>query len=158
MLSKECVDFKHVMDKYPSDEEEEKDGDDGNHSFQPPVKHKSTDSEEDIFYDAYDAFILDELQKEIKRESEISDHHDSEVQNEYRTTLPAFKAEGKYSLLRILKDAIGKDITRFCVPVYFNEPVGMLQKISEMMINNDVLNKAAAEKDPLMRLVWVSGF
>ena len=34
---------------------------------------------------------------------------------------------------KILKDALGKDLTRFCVPVYINEPVSMVQKVAEIM-------------------------
>jgi hypothetical protein len=33
----------------------------------------------------------------------------------------------------VIKDAVGKDLSRFCVPVYFNEPISMLQKVSEAM-------------------------
>ena len=41
----------------------------------------------------------------------------------------------KPSVWKILKGAIGKDLSRFCVPVYFNEPLSMVQKVSEIMEN-----------------------
>ncbi len=46
---------------------------------------------------------------------------------EFRTTLPALKPpDQKISVWKVIKDAIGKDLSRFCVPVYFNEPISML--------------------------------
>jgi hypothetical protein len=62
-----------------------------------------------IFYDAFDAIIYNEIEKETKTESNPIEYKDSEI----RTTLPSLKTEGKFSLLKILKDAIGKDLTKF---------------------------------------------
>jgi len=72
-----------------------------------------SDSEDTIFYDAYDALILDEIEREIKRESIVSDRVEIAKEEEYRNSLPAFKSNGKFSLLKILKDAVGKDLTKF---------------------------------------------
>ena len=33
-----------------------------------------------------------------------------------------------HAVNKVLKDMIGKDITKFAVPVHFNEPISMLQK------------------------------
>jgi len=43
-----------------------------------------------------------------------------------RPGLPALKQMTNISVWKILKDMIGKDMTKFCVPVYFNEPISML--------------------------------
>lgn len=43
-----------------------------------------------------------------------------------RENLPAFKPKSTINFFKILKDSIGKDLTKFCVPVYFNEPISML--------------------------------
>jgi len=40
--------------------------------------------------------------------------------------LPSLKQMTNISVWKILKDMIGKDMTKFCVPVYFNEPITML--------------------------------
>jgi hypothetical protein len=73
---------------------------------------QKTDSDEDtIFYDACDAMILDEIQKEYQRNSILS--NTGEETEEIRTNLPALKPEGKFSLLKVLKDAIGRDLTKF---------------------------------------------
>jgi predicted amidohydrolase len=37
---------------------------------------------------------------------------------------------------------IGKDITKFAVPVHFNEPLSMLQKQAEVLEYHDILTKA----------------
>jgi hypothetical protein len=63
-----------------------------------------------------------------------------------RLVLPTLKpADQKISVWKVLKDAIGKDLSRFCVPVYFNEPISMLQKVSEVMEYEDLLVKANNE-------------
>ena len=40
---------------------------------------------------------------------------------------------------KILKSAIGKDLSRFAVPVFINEPISMIQKVVECMEYEDVL-------------------
>lgn len=78
---------------------------------------------------------------------------------ETRKELPFFKdPKSKFSLWKVLKDAIGKDLTRFCVPVYFNEPLSMLQKVAEIMDYEDLLVKANRSKDDLERLMHVGAF
>ena len=37
------------------------------------------------------------------------------------------------SVWKILKDSVGKDLSKVTMPVQFNEPITMLQKISEIM-------------------------
>jgi len=60
-----------------------------------------------------------------------------------RTVLP-FKKDpaDKPSVWKVLKDAVGKDLSRFCVPVYFNEPVSMVQKVAEIMEYQNMLTLA----------------
>jgi len=48
-----------------------------------------------------------------------------------RLGLPSLKQMTNISVWKVLKDMIGKDMTKFCVPVYFNEPISMLQKVAE---------------------------
>lgn len=52
---------------------------------------------------------------------------DTSREEEYRLILPSLKPpDQKVSVWKVIKDAIGKDLSRFCVPVYFNEPTSML--------------------------------
>jgi len=49
------------------------------------------------------------------------------IPNGSRDKLPYFKdPNDRPSIWKILKDMVGKDITRFSVPVYFNEPISMV--------------------------------
>lgn len=76
-----------------------------------------------------------------------------------RTALP-FKKDpsDRPSVWKILKDAVGKDLSKFCVPVYFNEPVSMVQKVAEIMEYQELLNQADNESDPVKRILLVSAF
>lgn len=42
------------------------------------------------------------------------------------------------------QDCIGKDLTRICLPVFFNEPISALQKGAEDMEYSELLDLAAA--------------
>lgn len=76
-----------------------------------------------------------------------------------RTCLPYKKdPNDRPSVWKILKDAVGKDLSKFCVPVYFNEPVSMVQKVAEIMEYQDLLNKADSESDPAKRIMLVNAF
>ena len=71
---------------------------------------------------------------------------------------PAEK-EKKVSLWTIIRDMVGKDLTRVCLPVYFNEPISALQKLCEDFVYLDLLDKAAAsKKGSLERMMFVCGF
>ena len=66
-----------------------------------------------------------EEEEEVEEENEKREL-DAEVV-EYRTILPALKPpDQKVSIWKVIKDAVGKDLSRFCVPVYFNEPISMV--------------------------------
>ena len=65
------------------------------------------------------------LDEEVEEENEKREA-DAEVV-EYRTILPALKPpDQKVSIWKVIKDSVGKDLSRFCVPVYFNEPISMV--------------------------------
>ena len=85
-----------------------------------------------------------------------------EEAQEFRTTLPALKPpDQKVSVWKVIKDAVGKDLSRFCVPVYFNEPITMLQKVSELMDYEELLVKAASPEmssDSIRRILQVTAF
>ncbi|KAE8055953.1 hypothetical protein FH972_012760 [Carpinus fangiana] len=54
---------------------------------------------------------------------------------------PVEKEKG-VSLWSIIKDNVGKDLTRVCLPVYFNEPISSLQKCCEDMEYSFLLDQA----------------
>lgn len=90
--------------------------------------------------------------------------------SEKRKSLPVLKKDLKLNVWSILKDAVGKDLSKFCVPgminyiehkiylVYFNEPLSMLQRLCENFQYADLLNRAAKEEDQYMRLALIGAF
>ena len=59
-----------------------------------------------------------------------------------RERLPTPKQHEKsVSLWSILKECVGKDLSRICLTVYFNEPLSVLQKTVEDLEYADLLNK-----------------
>ncbi|KAG4378958.1 hypothetical protein GLYMA_17G139200v4 [Glycine max] len=54
---------------------------------------------------------------------------------------PVEKEKG-VSLWSIIKDNVGKDLTRVCLPVYFNEPISSLQKCFEDLEYSFLLDRA----------------
>lgn len=54
---------------------------------------------------------------------------------------PVEKEKG-VSLWSMIKDNIGKDLTKVCLPVYFNEPISSLQKCFEDLEYSYLLDRA----------------
>ncbi|KAH9621255.1 hypothetical protein KSS87_010068 [Heliosperma pusillum] len=81
---------------------------------------------------------------------------------ERRTKLPdPIEKEKAVSLWSMIKDNVGKDLTRVCLPVYFNEPISSLQKCCEDMEYSDLLDRAyeyGKVGNSLMRIVNVAAF
>jgi hypothetical protein len=60
-----------------------------------------------------------------------------------RTTLPALMFDRSHvSLWTVIKDFVGKDLSKIAVPVYFNEPLSFLQKFSEDVEYHTLLRDA----------------
>lgn len=73
---------------------------------------------------------------------------------------PVEKEKG-VSLWSMIKDNIGKDLTKVCLPVYFNEPLSSLQKCFEEMEYSYLLDQAyewGKRGDSLMRILFVAAF
>ncbi|KAG6405338.1 hypothetical protein SASPL_132927 [Salvia splendens] len=73
---------------------------------------------------------------------------------------PVEKEKG-VSLWSMIKDNIGKDLTRVCLPVYFNEPISSLQKCFEDLEYSYLLDQAykhGKSGNSLMRILNVAAF
>ncbi|TKY73762.1 Oxysterol-binding protein-related protein 1C [Spatholobus suberectus] len=69
--------------------------------------------------------------------------------------------ESSVSLWSIIKDNIGKDLTKVCLPVYFNEPLSSLQKCFEDLEYSYLLDQAnewGKMGDSLMRMLHLAAF
>lgn len=58
----------------------------------------------------------------------------------------------------ILKSMIGKDMTKMTLPVSFNEPTSLLQRVAEDMEYADLLDVAADRADSMERMLYVAAF
>lgn len=57
---------------------------------------------------------------------------------------------------QILKNVIGKDLSKVTMPVQMNEPISLLQKSAEQLEHEYLLQRATSEKDPFMRLAYLA--
>ncbi|GAB7351722.1 hypothetical protein MBLNU459_g2310t1 [Dothideomycetes sp. NU459] len=64
----------------------------------------------------------------------------------------------KISLWGILKNMIGKDMTKMTLPVSFNEPTSLLYRVVEDMQYSELLDTAADRADSTERMVYVAAF
>lgn len=62
------------------------------------------------------------------------------------------------NLWSIMKNCIGKDLSKIPMPVNFNEPLSMLQRLTEDYEYADLLDMAAECDDPCEQLAYVAAF
>lgn len=76
---------------------------------------------------------------------------------EPRVLLPVLRdANDRPGLWKVFKSSVGKDITKFSVPVYINEPISMVQKVTEIMENEELLVRANREANSKIRLMLIA--
>ncbi|XP_029363672.1 oxysterol-binding protein-related protein 7-like isoform X2 [Echeneis naucrates] len=76
-----------------------------------------------------------------------------------RTTLPAPGADNSHiGIMTILYNNIGKDLSRVSMPVALNEPLSLLQRLSEELEYSELLDTANHIDDPYERMVYVAVF
>lgn len=74
-----------------------------------------------------------------------------------RTALPApCKDNSHIGIMTILYNNIGKDLSRVSMPVALNEPLSLLQRLSEELEYSDLLDIANQIDDPYERMVRFS--
>lgn len=76
----------------------------------------------------------------------------------HRKCLPSARDKYHFSLIGFLRTTIGKDLTKVPMPVFFNEPLSFLQRLTEDLEYADLLNKAADCNCLVDRLAYVSAF
>jgi hypothetical protein len=71
---------------------------------------------------------------------------EGEMDPEEREELPYLRDPNiKISVWSIIKDSIGKDLARVSVPVYFNQPLSILQLAGTPIEHMDTIERAANE-------------
>ena len=82
--------------------------------------------------------------EEAKASQNDQMEEEQRVEPKERIELPWFKDPNvKVSIWAIIKDSIGKDISKLSVPVYFNDPTSLLQKCAQSMEYNHLLDQMA---------------
>lgn len=70
-----------------------------------------------------------------------------------RSTLPSPRPSSSVSLWNILRNNIGKDLSKVAMPVQLNEPLNTLQRLCEELEHSELLDTASQTPDPYQRMV-----
>uniref|UniRef100_A0A3Q3AXC1 Oxysterol-binding protein n=1 Tax=Kryptolebias marmoratus TaxID=37003 RepID=A0A3Q3AXC1_KRYMA len=95
----------------------------------------------------------------VSRQMANGDFAGSAFRNGRRTFLPAPCPDtSNINLWNILRNNIGKDLSKVSMPVELNEPLNTLQRMCEELEYSELLDKAAETEDPFERMVLVAAF
>ncbi|XP_072300597.1 oxysterol-binding protein-related protein 6 isoform X6 [Eucyclogobius newberryi] len=95
----------------------------------------------------------------VSRQMANGDFAGSAFRNGRRTCLPAPCPDiSNINLWNILRNNIGKDLSKVSMPVELNEPLNTLQRMCEEMEYSELLDKAAETENPFERMVLVAAF
>lgn len=114
-----------------------------------------SDEDETYFFDTKDSFSESSVTHDVNQHRDIKKRINEEMQlvdgvrdgrnpgfeRRKRLPVPVEKEKG-VNLWSMIKDNVGKDLTRVCLPVYFNEPISSLQKCFEDFEYSDLLDQA----------------
>lgn len=123
------------------------------------------DDDDDDFFDAVEEGNLEFKEKEDKdvkdynEDPPIEDLKPYEPYRELRKEMPiSDDKRPAISLWSVLKNSIGKDLTKISFPVMFNEPTSMLQRMAEDMEFTECLDLASNSVDSCKRVAYVAAF
>ncbi|OMP11970.1 Oxysterol-binding protein [Corchorus olitorius] len=143
-----------------------------------------SDEDECSFYDTKECFTeptvsggsLSETADHAENQKETQNHFDNvekmqavkedcefrypQIERRKKLPDPVEKEKG-VSLWSMIKDNVGKDLSRVCLPVYFNEPISSLQKCFEELEYSYLLDRAykyGKEGNGLLRILNVAAF
>ncbi|CAL5414455.1 unnamed protein product [Camellia sinensis] len=147
------------------------------------VAEEETDDDDNAFFDTRDvlssssfkssgsdlrtsSFSSDEELNAFESEDDVDPSIKSvgknfpHIKRRKRLPEPVEKEKG-VSLWSMIKDNIGKDLTKVCLPVYFNEPLSSLQKCFEDLEYSYLIDRAyewGKRGNSLMRILNVAAF
>uniref|UniRef100_A0A4W5L1A2 Oxysterol-binding protein n=1 Tax=Hucho hucho TaxID=62062 RepID=A0A4W5L1A2_9TELE len=77
----------------------------------------------------------------------------------HRTVLPANCVDNSHiGIMTILYNNIGKDLSRVSMPCGLNEPLNLLQRVSEELEYSELLDIANRTEDPFERMLYIGVF
>ncbi|KAM7120028.1 oxysterol-binding protein-related protein 3 isoform 4-T10 [Molossus nigricans] len=128
-----------------------------------PSSSENEVSEDDSYVsDISDNLSLDNLSNDLDNERQTLGpvlESGGEAKSKRRTCLPApCPNSSNISLWNILRNNIGKDLSKVAMPVELNEPLNTLQRLCEELEYSELLDKAAQIPSALERMVYVAAF
>ncbi|XP_069552254.1 oxysterol-binding protein-related protein 3 isoform X4 [Brachyistius frenatus] len=118
-------------------------------------------SEDDSYIsDISDNISMDNFSNEIESERPNSGSvEESTVLCQRRSCLPTPSPNNStISLWNILRNNIGKDLSKVAMPVQLNEPLNTLQRLCEELEFSELLDRAANTQDPFERMIYMATF
>ena len=104
---------------------------------------------------------IEEEKSEESIQFEDAHSHQSEEESHlpYRKCLPFLRNPNqKINIWRVVKDSVGKELSKIAVPVYFNEPISFLQRFTEDLTYSEAILTACEIDDPGLRLAYIASF
>ncbi|XP_032375575.1 oxysterol-binding protein-related protein 3 isoform X4 [Etheostoma spectabile] len=110
--------------------------------------------------DSYISDVSDNISMDnFSNETETERPNSGFVLHQRRSCLPSPSPNNSnISLWNILRNNIGKDLSKVAMPVQLNEPLNTLQRLCEELEYSELLDKAANTQDPFERMVYVATF
>ena len=92
--------------------------------------------------------------------TENSDEESSQQYHKFRKALSSPMIDrNKVSIWSILRQCVDKELYRFTIPVIWNEPLSLLQRMAEnMRYVDDLLDKGATSPNPIDRMKYVASY
>ncbi|KAM7420644.1 hypothetical protein PAMA_015058 [Pampus argenteus] len=118
-------------------------------------------SEDDSYIsDISDNISMDNFSNETESERPNSGSaEEGTVLCQRRSCLPSPSPNNStISLWNILRNNIGKDLSKVTMPVQLNEPLNTLQRLCEELEYSEMLDRAANTQDPFERMVYIATF
>uniref|UniRef100_A0A8C1ZI80 Oxysterol-binding protein n=1 Tax=Cyprinus carpio TaxID=7962 RepID=A0A8C1ZI80_CYPCA len=109
--------------------------------------------------DISDNVSMENFSNEVENERLDTGGTNGGSQEQRRSCLPSPSPNtSNISLWNILKNNIGKDLSKVAMPVQLNEPLNTLQRLCEELEYSELLDKAAHTQDPFERMVYIATF
>ena len=123
------------------------------------------DALSNLSLDSNNGFILDEefdrshpdITTEITPMLDLTLRKDLFNNSTFRSELPVPAPIIDFSVWAVLKNCIGKDLSRISMPVFLNEPLSMLQRVAESIEYSLFFRKVLECPDPLVRIQMIAG-
>ncbi|KAK6589810.1 hypothetical protein RS030_193014 [Cryptosporidium xiaoi] len=124
-------------------------------------------SQEETFYDAHsdvESIYSGKSERMYKHSANFPKENDCPScfwninKYTYRKSLPFFQQKPRFSLWGSIKESITKDISRITIPIQFNEPTSLLQRLAEDFMYLSIIENASFLNHSIDRLREVTIF